>query len=196
MSIIGVRGDFFMKKLIAVILIIGALCTLFLLNTKKDADVYRLHIIANSDSEKDQSVKLHVRDAVLECEKELFAGKEIKTAKQARALLMDNAKKINEAVLNILKEENQSYGVKLSTGIYHFPDRVYRDKCYPEGEYSALRVVLGDGKGENWWCVMFPPLCIIDDTNAQNADENTDNAVEFESIFGDIGKWFASLFNI
>ncbi|MBQ9950476.1 MAG: stage II sporulation protein R [Clostridia bacterium] len=164
------------------------------------SDIYRLHIIANSNSYADQSVKLAVRDALLMYEKELFARHgTVQNAAEAKQLLMQNASQIHKIALEVLAKNGFYYGVKLSTGIYDFPDRTYKDTFYPAGKYDALRVVLGDGKGENWWCVMFPPLCIIDDSSGKSEDKEAETCegddVEFKSLFSVIGKWLAELFD-
>lgn len=186
-----------MKKTICVILIVCVIAALFSLHKDTDkSSIFRLHIIANSNSESDQSVKLLVRDAILDVERQLFSEKAVEDAKDARNLLMQNAKMLHTAAQERLSENGKAYSVKLSVGTYAFPDKTYGDTTYPAGDYNALRVVLGDGKGENWWCVMFPPLCITNDTGAKNYDNTADTPVEFKSIFGGLGKWFKDLFNI
>lgn len=120
----------------------------------------RFHVIANSDSSEDQRVKLKVRDAILnkmgpEMEK-------IDNQQVALAFLRDNAEKINTIAIDTLKQEKKNYSAKTSVGMYTFPVKTYSTITLPAGSYNALRVVLGDGGGKNWWCVMFPPLCFID----------------------------------
>lgn len=193
-----------MKKaisLISIALITGVMFTVFTpicdaINVKNNkTDIYRLHIIANSNSNEDQKVKLKVRDAILKYEKILFKDG-VATKESAKALLMENASNLQRIAEQTLIENGFSYSVKLSTGIYEFPDRTYGEDFYPAGEYDALRIVLGDGKGENWWCVMFPQLCIIDSKPAKNADTEQNNQnVQFDSIFVKAYKWFTSLFN-
>ncbi len=122
--------------------------------------VVRLHVIANSDSAFDQNAKLAVRDAVLEAERE--AMREIKTASDAQALIMADAERLVGAAQSALDSLGAKDSVRLSFGDYAFPTRTYQDKTYPAGVYRALRVTIGAGAGHNWWCVMFPPLCIVD----------------------------------
>lgn len=165
--------------------------------TDKSA-IYRLHIIANSDSYEDQQIKLRVRDAVLDFEKKLFDKKGMaESAHEAKTLLMENACGIYETAENVILQNGADYGVKLSTGIYNFPDRTYKDVKYPEGDYNALRIVLGDGEGKNWWCVMFPPLCIIDDTDGKiESEEALENEItEYESILVKFFRWLKGLFD-
>ncbi len=119
--------------------------------------VIRLHVIANSNSDEDQKVKLLVRDAILMCSGEALSGGDFGTAllktKSAEALL-------GQVALRVLEENSFDYGAKAFFGIEEYPDREYDGKVFPAGRYYSLRVVLGEGKGENWWCVLFPPLCI------------------------------------
>lgn len=122
--------------------------------------VFRLHIIANSDSEKDQKVKLIVRDALLEYEKSAMEG--ASSPQSAQKILMDSGDEILKLTEKVLKENGMDYGAQLMVGNFYFPDREYGEKFYPAGNYDALRIVLGNGGGKNWWCVMFPPLCILD----------------------------------
>lgn len=118
-------------------------------------DVLRLHVIANSDSAEDQAVKLRVRDAVLE------VVEAQSSARKTREYLLTHGEEIMTAAEQTLRKNGFSYDVQLMLGTFDFPDRSYGDRFYPAGEYEALRVVLGDGAGQNWWCVLFPPLCII-----------------------------------
>lgn len=122
--------------------------------------VFRLHVIANSDSAEDQAVKLRVRDAVLAYERARMA--DASTAEEARQRMMEDGAGLLATVEQTLRTAGMEYGAYLETGIFPFPERVYGDAIYPAGDYSALRIVLGAGKGQNWWCVMFPPLCILE----------------------------------
>ncbi len=117
--------------------------------------VLRLHVIANSDSDEDQRIKLAVRDALLK--RFAPAG----TLTKAEEILLSDGAALQEAVDEVLWENGCGYGGELRLGVAQFPDRTYKDAEYPAGEYEALRVVLGSGEGQNWWCVLFPPLCLI-----------------------------------
>ncbi len=116
--------------------------------------ILRLHVIANSDTKADQELKLRVRDEVLR----LLGGQPSFAAAEA-ALLRDGGALLNCAE-DTLRENGASYGAQLRYGTEYYPERVYAGSAYPAGEYPSLRVVLGDGAGENWWCVLFPPLCL------------------------------------
>lgn len=141
----------------------------------------RLHVIANSDSETDQAVKLKVRDAILACARERFSASD---RKEAEAELLSLGGELMSAVENTLSENGMDYGAGLYFGEFDFPDREYGEKLYPAGKYEALRVVLGDGMGHNWWCVMFPPLCLVE-TEDEPAEFNDDGTLKFKSYIWD-----------
>ena len=120
--------------------------------------ILRLHVIADSDSEADQSAKLAVRDAILP----LF--RQAQSYNDARDWLLHHGSELQATAEAVLKERGLDYGVQLSLGAEPFPDRVYGETVYPAGTYDALCVRLGRAEGQNWWCVLFPPLCIVSDT--------------------------------
>ncbi len=122
------------------------------------SDVVRLHILANSDSSQDQNVKIKVRDALLSTNAEILgAGVNTENAKE----YFENSKKeLSEAARAVLKENGFDYDVKLTLGKEYFETREYGGYVFPAGNYTSLKVVLGEGEGKNWWCVMFPPMCI------------------------------------
>lgn len=142
--------------------------------------VFRLHIIANSDSEFDQSVKLAVRDAVLEFERGETVAAEAKNADDSRHIIMNNSDKLLKNIERTLRDYGVDYGAQLMIGRFDFPDRSYGGKVYPAGEYTALRVLLGEAEGKNWWCVMFPPLCIVE---ADTGEIESEEKIEFDSLF-------------
>ncbi len=121
-------------------------------------EVFRLHVIANSDSEEDQALKLRVRDAILEESKKLFS--ESKTKENAEKAVCENLSLFLKTAEATIKKNGYDYGVCVSVGKSRFPTRTYSNFTLPAGEYDALRVVIGSGSGKNWWCVMFPPLCL------------------------------------
>ena len=177
----------FCGLLIAVLLSItsfGASCG----NIRKE--VLRMHIIANSDSAEDQAVKLKVRDAVLEAGKDLFDGS--LTADEAENVLASDKQALQNAAETVLRENGFSYGVCVEIGRDFFNTRTYDGKVtLPAGEYEAVRVILGEGKGQNWWCVMFPPLCLpaaeaqadIGDVLPENEAEITVRNPRYEARF-------------
>lgn len=118
----------------------------------------RLHVVANSDREEDQALKLKVRDAVLTCAEGWLSGVENQT--QAEQVLAQHLDDLEQAGERVTREQGYSYPVKASLERVHFPTKYYDGFALPAGEYRALRVVLGEGAGQNWWCVVFPGLCV------------------------------------
>lgn len=129
-------------------------------------DVLRLHVIANSDKEYDQELKLKVRDAVLKSGKTIFSGSEDIISAENRIAVSKNI------LLNSARETIQSlgynYDVKIELARSYFPTRTYDDITLPAGYYKAVRIIIGEGKGKNWWCIMFPPLCLPAATNKKD----------------------------
>lgn len=139
-------------------------------------NVLRLHVIANSDSSEDQSVKLLVRDAILSAGSRLFDG--TVRAEDAVRISQSEEKYLTETAKKVLTDNGFGYSVKVETGKSRFPTRVYDDVTLPAGEYTAVRVILGEGKGHNWWCVMFPPMCLgAAESKAQLSDVLSDDAL-------------------
>ncbi len=170
-----------------VLLLALCLCLVFsqLLSTARAAEpasiespdgILRLHIRANSDSEADQQIKLRVRDAVLPY------FKAADSYEDARAFLEEHGSSIQTICEQTLSECNAGYGVYLKLGKETFPDRNYGGVLYPAGDYDALVIVLGSGEGHNWWCVLYPPLCIV----TPNGEVVDVEEIEFES---DLWTW-------
>lgn len=140
-------------------------------------EVLRLHILANSDSAADQEVKLQVRDAVLETTGDLFSA--AGTLEEAQAAAAENLPAIEDAARRVLEEEGYSYPVKAELTRMYFDTREYgEDTTLPAGEYQALRLSLGEAKGHNWWCVMFPPICVPAAAQAGEETEEGQQAME------------------
>jgi len=123
-------------------------------------EILRLHVIANSDSQLDQRAKLHVRDRLLEAGADLFDGSI--DAVSAEAEITPRIAELEACACAALREFGLDYPVQVTVGEAYFNTRTYEEAgiTLPAGRYRALRVSLGEGKGENWWCVMFPPLCL------------------------------------
>ena len=117
----------------------------------------RLHVIANSDSDADQTLKLHVRDAVLRRAEDILRQSADMT--EARARLRDSLPDIGDAAAQELAAQGSGYSVSVALEDTEFPRKTYDGFALPAGEYLALRVVIGAGEGRNWWCVVYPPLC-------------------------------------
>ncbi len=121
-------------------------------------NVVRLHILANSDSDADQSVKLLVRDALLESGMRIFSGST--SVDDAVEILEDEQNMIVSVAEKVLRDNGFDYNVSVTLEKEYFATRVYDGFTMPAGEYLALRIKIGTGEGKNWWCVMFPPLCL------------------------------------
>lgn len=132
--------------------------------------VFRLHVIANSDSKEDQDLKYLVRDGVLE-----YMNKISKNCTSKEEVInlaykyQDDFKRIAE---KIIYENGYNYAVNISIGNFEFPTKNYGDISLPAGVYDALRIEIGEAKGQNWWCVMFPPLCFVDISSGIVPDES------------------------
>ncbi|HHY81791.1 MAG TPA: stage II sporulation protein R [Clostridiales bacterium] len=202
-----------MKKECAVLvalLLIAAVCTGMIQRVQRD-DLIRLHVIANSDSPEDQALKLRVRDKLLLSFGDLFRS--VRTIDEARVLIESNLDNLKETALTEIRKQGYEYQVEAQLGVYPFPTKVYGSKVYPAGRYEALRVVIGEGKGANWWCVMFPPLCFVDVSTGvvSQADEaavgkgNEDNSGRDEEtavytfklaeLWESFKKWLISIFS-
>lgn len=156
-----------MKKIICFCLVIA----IFLLNNRTAAVVIpdtaiRIRVIASSDSEEDQAIKQKVRELL---EYKMYnLLKNIKGVDVARKTIQDNLNDLNDEVDKLLKKEQYEEGFNMNYGMNYFPEKEYKGIKYEEGYYESLVVTLGEGKGENWWCVLFPPLCLIE---AEESDE-------------------------
>lgn len=123
----------------------------------------RLRILANSDGTTDQLVKRRVRDAVVEQMNGWVAQLENpQSLDEARQVIRDHLPAIEEQVGRTLQKYGKNYDYQVELGTVPFPTKMYGGAVYPAGNYEALRVTLGEGKGKNWWCVLFPPLCFVD----------------------------------
>lgn len=128
---------------------------------QSEGDVYentlRLHVLANSDSEEDQCLKLKVRDRILE----LLAVKlnEVKTKEEAIAVIKENEALILKTARDEIADQGYNYSCQITLTNEEYPQKEYNGVRLPKGEYLSLRVLIGNAEGENWWCVLFPALC-------------------------------------
>ena len=166
---------------ILVALIIG--CALNITAFSKQCDsirdkMLRMHVIANSDSEADQALKLKVRDAVLTVGKEIFDGSV--TADEAEEKITPHIEELRQTALQVIKSEGYNYDVKVTVQKEYFETRTYENSVtLPAGYYTAVKVIIGEGEGQNWWCVMFPPMCLpAADAECEISDVLTDEETE------------------
>lgn len=125
----------------------------------------RLRIIANSDSVADQMVKKKVRDRIIE--RISSWATELESLEEARTRIRERLPELEKLVDEELKRWGMEYTSQIELGVVPFPTKIYGNEVYPAGNYEALRVQLGEAKGQNWWCVLFPPLCFVDFTAAE-----------------------------
>ncbi len=181
-----------MLKKIIVSIILGTLSASFFATYSSASmaqsirdDVLRLHVIANSDSEYDQSLKLKVRDAILRSSSELFLKASDKS--DAWDISGENLDVLKEIALKELNKNGCHYDVKVSLGESFFPTKVY-DNGYrlPAGFYDALKVEIGEARGKNWWCILYPPLCLAG-ASEKNDDVMSDILEDEELEFVKVG---------
>jgi len=130
----------------------------------------RLHIIANSDGEDDQALKLKVRDGVIE-----YLSDKVGTAQtpeETKAILRGELKNIAECAQSELLKNGYGYSVTVQLGNFDFPTKHYEGAALPAGSYDALRIIIGSGEGKNWWCVLFPQLCFTSEGSGGFSEES------------------------
>ncbi|MDD6308543.1 MAG: stage II sporulation protein R [Clostridia bacterium] len=154
-----------MKKTILYISL-GLICTVALffyadtVQSNIANNVLRLHVLANSDTEEDQALKLKVRDRILREGGTLFAA--CNSPEDTRRVFAENQTRLRKAAMDEVQKEGYDYPVSVQIEKTFFPSRQYKNIALPAGEYEAVRVEIGEAEGKNWWCVMFPPLCFVD----------------------------------
>lgn len=164
------------KNLLIIILLLFIYCIICAfsyvnaVSTNIQNSVFRLHVIANSDSDEDQNLKYIVRDKVLEYINSISNSS--MTKDEVIALANENINEIQKIAENTIHENGYNYSVKLNIGNFSFPTKKYGDITFPAGFYDALKIEIGEAKGHNWWCVMFPPLCFVDVTSGIVPEES------------------------
>ena len=164
------------------------LCSILLLlgtlPIRGEAEVYesvvRLHVLANSDSERDQAIKLKVRDALLEKTVPLLS--DCTSREEACAILEANQEELCRIAEEVVRTEGYDYPVTLLLGEEEYPERTYDSVCFPSGQYTSLRVCIGDAEGQNWWCCLFPPLCLSNSTVSADDAEDAFISVGFTPV--------------
>lgn len=154
---------FLSRKLTVTLFILSLVVTVLTFNANEDTipeESIRLRIVANSNNAIDQAIKQEIRDAVISyLNKKLD---QVKDYEEARLLLYQEVEALNQVVNQILAQHDLEITYYVDYGLSRFPTKVYRGKLYQAGQYETLYIVLGEGKGDNWWCVLFPPLCLVD----------------------------------
>ena len=171
-----------MKKVFLILIIV---ITTFIVinknNNKKDDNLIRIRILANSNSEYDQNIKKQVSKDVRVKMYDLL--KDEKNIESARNIIKNNLDNIEQIVKNDIK--NESYDYNVNYGYNYFPEKEYNGKKFKEGKYESLLITLGEAKGDNWWCILFPPLCLIEaeDKNTEEVEYSFFIEELFDTIF-------------
>ena len=138
--------------------------------------VFRLHIIANSDSSEDQELKLKIRDNIIKYMNTLIKNSSNKN--EVVSIINNHLDSFNKIALNTIKENGYNYDVNIEIGNFHFPTKSYGDISFPAGNYDALKIEIGDAIGQNWWCVLFPPLCFVNSSTGVVPDDSKNTLKE------------------
>ncbi len=152
-------------------------------NLKIPEEAIRLRVVANSNSNIDQQMKFKVTESLQDKIYELL--KNTKGIEEAREILKDNLALLDNDVKQVLSKEKYPLSYELKYGFNYFPEKKYKGVVYEEGEYESVLVTLGEGKGKNWWCCLFPPLCLME------VDENDTDEVEYKFF---IQEWIEKYF--
>ena len=167
------------RILTATLMICAVLLVVGLFPVHGEADIYdtvvRLHVIANSDSEEDQALKLKVRDAVLEVTTPILST--CSTQDEAKKTLEASFDEVRAAAERVVAEAGRTDEITLFLDNEDYPERDYDGFCFPSGTYLSMRVCIGDAVGQNWWCCLFPPLCMGSATASSSAAEDAFIAV-------------------
>ena len=138
--------------------------------------VFRLHVIANSDSNEDQSLKLKVRDSLLNYMNKICSN--CSTKQEAISIAQSHKNEFQKIAEQTITDNGYNYDVNININNFYFPTKNYGDISLPAGLYDALKVEIGEAKGQNWWCVMFPSLCFIDISSGIVDNEAKENLEE------------------
>ena len=157
-----------MKYIIGIVSIIGIILILLFcpLTTSTNSEYLRIHIRANSNSDIDQSVKYEIKDAVVDALIPILST--CTTKDEASTALKNNFEYIESIADNILEKNNFNYKSNAKLSYEEFPTRTYGDLTLEAGFYDALILELGEAKGDNWWCVVYPPLCFVNGSTQVN----------------------------
>jgi stage II sporulation protein R len=146
----------------------------------------RFHVIANSDSDEDQQLKLKVRDKVIDYLYPYLNDSE--SLEESRQIIKDRMDDVKKLAQEVIKDNKYDYSVRVELSRENFPDKSYGNITLPQGNYEAFRIIIGSGQGKNWWCVMFPPLCFVDESKAQVEYDQTENKIKSKENKVDLQK--------
>ena len=140
--------------------------------------VLRLHIIANSNEKADQDLKLKVRDRLIKEGTDIFERD--MSLEETKRFIAENKGKIQKIAEEEIRKNGYSYNVEIKLGKFSFPAKFYDSVMLPSGRYEALRIIIGEGKGENWWCVLYPPMCAIDKVTVEKGKKQLEKSLSGE----------------
>ncbi len=165
-----VKRIFIVFLLLCAFILLSAISYVDAVSNNISDNVFRLHVIANSDSAEDQNLKYKVRDGLLEYMNQISINCHSKS--EVIELAQAHKQDLQQIAQKIILDNGYNYNVTIKIGNFDFPTKNYGDISLPAGNYDALRVEIGNAKGQNWWCVMFPPLCFVDVTSGVVPDES------------------------
>lgn len=157
-------------SLLLIYIAISAFSYVAAVSNNISGSVFRLHVIANSDSEEDQNLKYIVRDNLIKYMNTLTQN--MSTKDDAIKIAKEHEQDFRDIAIKTIRENGYDYDVKVEIGNCYFPTKYYGDISFPAGYYDALKVEIGESAGQNWWCVMFPPLCFVDMSTGIVPDES------------------------
>lgn len=173
-----------MKKFIGIfiLILVVVICALFIPSEKIEYDYLRLHIRAHSNSDVDQNIKYEIKNVLVEFLTPYLCN--VETKEKAVEIINKYSPILKSKCLNVLQKNNFDYSVNIKVSNEYFPTRTYSNTTLESGYYDAVIVELGEAQGDNWWCVMYPPLCFV------NKNENV-NQIKYKS---GIYEWFKKMF--
>lgn len=148
-----------------------------------EPDLIRLHVVGRDDTEEAQRIKLLVRDAVLQAADALLMDAD--SPDEAYRILSEQLPLLEDAANARLRELGCDYAARAVAGVFSFPDRVYGNVTVPAGDYRAVRIELGEAEGKNWWCVLYPGLCRLSRSTAEE---------DAPAFYSSVGRWLKKLF--
>lgn len=177
-----------MKKIIVLIISIISLFYIYNNSYKKETiipdEAIRFRVIANSNTIYDQNIKVQLKNVI---QNKIFEiTRDTNTIEETRNTIKNNMQMIDNLVKNTLENLNYDKKYNINYGLNHFPKKEYKGINYPEGDYESLVITLGDGQGDNWWCVLFPPLCLVE------ADESDISNAQYSFFIKDILEKYTS----
>ena len=179
MNIKNIRNRIYILASILVVVLITSTFVIIKEVNKIEACTYdykdkliRFHVIANSDSDKDQKLKLKVRDEVISYLQPKLENSN--SIEESEKIIKNEYKTLENISKKVISKNGYNYIVKVGLEYSNFPAKQYSSVVLPAGKYKALRIIIGEGKGKNWWCVMFPPLCFVDVSSGIVPDDSKD----------------------